>query len=70
MLTVTYAGCHKIVPYAECGYAECGYAECGYAECGYAECHCPRVSSPVSIFYVCVCIFAHLFLYVHLSLQE
>ncbi len=28
MLTVTYAECHIIAPYAECRYAECHYAEC------------------------------------------
>jgi hypothetical protein len=28
MLTVVYAECHKLAPYAECHYAECHYAEC------------------------------------------
>ncbi len=35
MLSLIYAECGKIGPYAECNYAECHYTECqGELECG------------------------------------
>jgi hypothetical protein len=37
MLTVTYAECHILAPYAECRYAECHYAECRGASLDYSN---------------------------------